>query len=499
MLIVTPGPEVAAAPSPPDGMSAAGGVDEGMTSGGAGAWRPRLPGLRTLFGLVFGFAPGLDFVGGRLIGDDERGDDERGDVERGDAELGVVMPEWVCDDAVVVGSDVEGAALWVGRSGAVIVPVEGVPVRVGATTDVPAAALACAECLEALLPLCGACRWSPACPAGLEAAACVAAIAAGRETRAAGVEPGAEAAAGAGVAVGQAARLGPELVDTATGIATAATAAVDPIVAATCVMLDASENAPARREIRSNGQKIRPASLPRLERTARANVAHGPQWRRWERSVCRVRDGDLAVELLLDERAGLGAHERLLAGLELLAEHRAGARQQRLDGGRGQRHQVADLGARHTAEVAEDQRGALVGEHPGQGADDLVGRRSLLSRRVPGRLEVELDEAGAGRGGAVPAEADIPGDREQPRSRVGRRHALPQRAEDVEEHGLSRVLRVARVPEEIGGKSLHIALVRLVQSFEVSLISRVAASLDERRHLLPPPTPRFPCTSLGLG
>ena len=105
VLIVTPGPEVAAAPSPPDGISAAGGV-EGMSSGGAGVCRPRLPGLRTLVGLVFGFAAGLDFVGGRVIGDDERGDDERGDDERGDvergaAELGVVMPE--CDDAVVGG------------------------------------------------------------------------------------------------------------------------------------------------------------------------------------------------------------------------------------------------------------------------------------------------------------------------------------------------------------------------------------------------------------
>jgi hypothetical protein len=132
VLTVTPGPEVAAAPSPPDGRSAAGGVDEGMTFGGSGTWRPRLQVLRPLFGLVFDFAPGFDFVGGRLIGDDERGDDERGDVERGDAELGVVTPDGLCVGADVVGWDVEGAVAWVGRSGAAVAPMEGAPERRGA-------------------------------------------------------------------------------------------------------------------------------------------------------------------------------------------------------------------------------------------------------------------------------------------------------------------------------------------------------------------------------
>ena len=71
---------------------------------------------------------------------------------------------------------------------------------------------------------------------------------------------------------------------TATGIATEATAAVDVTAAATCTAVGACDSAPARRENSSVGQKIRPASLPRLERTARASVEQEAQCRRCVRS-----------------------------------------------------------------------------------------------------------------------------------------------------------------------------------------------------------------------
>ena len=134
----------------------------------------------------------------------------------------------------------------------------------------------------------------------------------------------------------------------ATGIATDATAAVDVTAAATWTAVGACDSAPARRENSSVGQKIEARELA-------AARAHGTRERRAGSAMSEVRaqrvtlgGADHPRELLLDERLRLGALERLLAGLDLLAEADPGARQQRLGAGGRERpaaRQISECGA----------------------------------------------------------------------------------------------------------------------------------------------------------
>src|SRR5881392_2298917 len=101
-------------------------------------------------------------------------------------------------------------------------------------------------------------------------------------------------------------------------------------------------------------------------------------------------DGDLTVELLLDEGSRLGAVERVRVGLELLAEARARPGEECLDAHRGKRQELGDLSARHTAEVAQDQGGPLVWRQARERADDVVGARPAVAVTAGGadRLRV---------------------------------------------------------------------------------------------------------------
>src|SRR5205085_7495170 len=111
--------------------------------------------------------------------------------------------------------------------------------------------------------------------------------------------------------------------------------------------------------------------------------------------------------------------------------------------------------------------------------DELVA--VVLARRddVLQQLEVarRLDPA-APEGGAMPREADVLGDLEQPR-RLGLRHdAALERAERVQERGLHRVLRLLARAELRVAEAVQLMRVALVERMGQLGFTRAWRSLD---------------------
>ena len=178
------------------------------------------------------------------------------------------------------------------------------------------------------------------------------------------------------------------------------------------------------------------------------------------------------------ERLALGRVERL----ETLRQRAAGAEDERLDRGLGQLHLLGDLAVREALPLAQQDRAALALRHLLQHAlepDELVavvlpGRDDVLQQLEVAR---RLDPAAPERG-AVPREADVLGDLEQPRRLGLRDDAALERAERVQERRLDCVLRLLPRAELRVAEAVQLMRVTLVERVRQLGFTRARRSLD---------------------
>ena len=146
---------------------------------------------------------------------------------------------------------------------------------------------------------------------------------------------------------------------------------------------------------------------------------------------------------------------------------RAGA--QRPHAGRGEAHDLADLGVVELAPIAQEQDFALaLRQGPGEGVEPepelAVGGRGVRGEIAPAdRQRQPLDESPA----APAVEGLASGDRQQPRQRAtGRTATVAPRLEGAPEGVGGEVLRIVRPPEEEGQLADDAALVVAIDLLE---------------------------------